>query len=97
MHDGGRRRKHKMVRRLRNESESSSVACRGESDGEKEEVERKILALRELLPGGEALGVERLFEETAEYILALQGKVESMKLIASYFERVKKEKTKIGG
>ncbi|XP_068665294.1 transcription factor PAR1-like [Aristolochia californica] len=69
----------------------------GESDDERAEVERKIAALQRLVPGGESLEVDKLFEETAEYILALEGKVISMKLLTNLFEGLQKEETKVGG
>ncbi|XP_058092306.1 transcription factor PAR2-like [Magnolia sinica] len=59
-------------------------------------VERKIKALQKIVPGGEYLGPDRLFEETADYILSLQVQVTALKMLASYFEGLEKEKTKVG-
>ncbi|XP_009377537.2 transcription factor PAR2 [Pyrus x bretschneideri] len=72
------------------------TACREEEDGE-EEVERKIEALQRIVPGGESRGVDELFEETAGYIMALQGQLKAMKALASLVEGLEKEKRKFGG
>ncbi|KAM7497763.1 hypothetical protein LguiA_022177 [Lonicera macranthoides] len=72
---------------------------RREEKGE-EEVERKIVALQRIVPGGESRDpreVEKLFEETAEYILALQNQVKTMRVLASFFEGLGKENMKLGG
>ncbi|XP_044503854.1 transcription factor PAR2-like [Mangifera indica] len=68
-----------------------------EDEGEKGEVERKIVALQRIVPGGESLGVDKLFEETAEYILALQCQIKAMKALASFIQGLEKEKRKFGG
>ncbi|KAL1558366.1 hypothetical protein AAHA92_08844 [Salvia divinorum] len=44
-------------------------------------VERKVRALKKLIPSCEAVGVERLFRETAEYIVALQRRVKVMQTV----------------
>lgn len=67
-----------------------------EAEDDKEEVERKIEALQRIVPGGESLGVDKLFEETAGYIMALQGQLKAMKALASFFEGLEKEKKKFG-
>ncbi|MCE3050951.1 hypothetical protein HAX54_048586 [Datura stramonium] len=41
-----------------------------EEDDDKAEVEEKILALQKIVPGGESLGVDVLFEETAGLTMA---------------------------
>ncbi|PON69450.1 hypothetical protein PanWU01x14_088910 [Parasponia andersonii] len=79
-----------------NISGSGSGAGAGEED-EKEEVERKIQALQRIVPGGESLGVDKLFEETAGYIMALQCQLKAMRTLASFFEGLEKEKRKFGG
>ena len=66
-------------------------------DDEKAEVERRIEALQRIVPGGESLGVDNLFEETAGYIMALQYQVKALRALATFFERLDKEKTKLGG
>ncbi|GMN54919.1 hypothetical protein TIFTF001_024041 [Ficus carica] len=68
-----------------------------EEEEEKEEVERKIEALQRIVPGGESLGVDRLFEETAGYIMALQSQLKAMKALASFFEDLHKHKRMYGG
>lgn len=67
-----------------------------EAEDDKEEVERKIEALQRIVPGGESLGVDKLFEETAGYIMALQGQLKAMKALANFFEGLEKEKKKFG-
>ncbi|KAJ8616701.1 hypothetical protein MRB53_036073 [Persea americana] len=66
----------------------------GESEDEKVGVEKRIKALQRLVPGGESLDPERLFEETADYILALEEQVNALKVLASFFDGLEKEKTK---
>ncbi|KAE8694095.1 Transcription factor PAR2 [Hibiscus syriacus] len=68
-----------------------------EDDDEKVEVKRKIVALQRIVPGGEDLGVDKLFEETAGYILALQCQIRAMKALTSFIEGADKEKRKLGG
>ncbi|XP_055823877.1 transcription factor PAR1-like [Solanum dulcamara] len=68
-----------------------------EEEEDKEEVEEKILALQKIVPGGETLGVDMLFEETAGYILQLQCQVKALKVLASFVEGTEKEKMKLGG
>ncbi|KDP33074.1 hypothetical protein JCGZ_13611 [Jatropha curcas] len=66
-------------------------------DDEKEEVERKILTLQRIVPGGESLGIDKLFEETVGYILTLQCQIKAMRLLESFLEEMEKEKRKFGG
>ncbi|KAL6144231.1 hypothetical protein ACLB2K_054926 [Fragaria x ananassa] len=63
---------------------------------DREEVERKIETLQRIVPGGESLGVDKLFEETAGYIMTLQVQLKAMKALASFFEGLEKEKKKFG-
>ncbi|MBA0559775.1 hypothetical protein Golob_016721, partial [Gossypium lobatum] len=65
-------------------------------DDERIKVKRKIVALQRIVPGGEALGVDKLFEETAGYILALQGQIRAMRVLASFIEGMDKQKRKLG-
>lgn len=68
-----------------------------QDDQSKEELlETKILALQRIVPGGETLGVDELFEETADYILALQCQIKAMKVLTNFIEGLKKEKSKFG-
>ncbi|KAL3502902.1 hypothetical protein ACH5RR_037351 [Cinchona calisaya] len=57
-------------------------------EDEKVEVEKKIVALQKIVPGGESLGVDidKLFEETAGYIMELQYQVKALKFLASAVE-----------
>ncbi|KAK4369071.1 hypothetical protein RND71_012863 [Anisodus tanguticus] len=68
-----------------------------EGDDDKAEVEEKIMALQKIIPGGESLGVDMLFEETAGYILQLQCQVNALKVLASFVEGNEKERMKLGG
>lgn len=68
-----------------------------QDDQSKEELlETKIFALQRIVPGGETLGVDELFEETADYILALQCQIKAMKVLTNFIEGLKKEKSKFG-
>jgi sirohydrochlorin ferrochelatase len=49
---------------------------------EKAEIENRVRALQRLVPGGEEMEVERLFEETADYIEALREQVGVMRALA---------------
>ncbi|KAL0436000.1 UNVERIFIED_CONTAM: Transcription factor UPBEAT1 [Sesamum radiatum] len=44
-------------------------------------VERKLRILKRLIPNTESMGMERVLRETADYILALQMRVEAMKVM----------------
>ncbi|KAF3664396.1 Transcription factor PAR2 [Capsicum annuum] len=77
-------------------NEKNEVEEEGDDD-EKAEVEEKILALQKIVPGGESLGVDMLFEETAGYILQLQCQVKALKVLASFVEGTEKAKMKLGG
>ncbi|XWS41063.1 hypothetical protein CRYUN_Cryun17cG0048300 [Craigia yunnanensis] len=68
-----------------------------DDDDEKTKVKRKIVALQRIVPGGEALGVDKLFEETAGYILALQYQIKAMRVLTSFIEGLKKQNRKLGG
>lgn len=61
-------------------------------------VEMRIRALQRIVPGGETVvGVDKLFEQTADYILELQTQVKAMKVLATFFEGLEREKMKFGG
>ena len=68
-----------------------------DDDDEKVEVKRKIVALQRIVPGGESLGADKLFEETAEYILALQCQIKAMRVLTGFIEGLEKQKRKLGG
>lgn len=99
--------KHRKRKRRINKDDEELLALREEdqvvigsssSSDEKEEVEKKIMALQQIVPGGESLdNVDNLFETTAAYILDLQNQVKAMKLLANFFELLQKHKTKLGG
>ncbi|GFZ04515.1 hypothetical protein Acr_17g0000870 [Actinidia rufa] len=44
-------------------------------------VEKKVRALRKLVPKSESMGLDGLFRDTAEYILALQMRVQVMQIM----------------
>lgn len=69
----------------------------GEEEDDREEIERKIHALQRIVPGGESLGVDKLFDETAGYIMALQCQVKALRALAGFFDKLEKENTKFGG
>ncbi|KAL4363713.1 hypothetical protein GQ457_04G033980 [Hibiscus cannabinus] len=80
------------------QDEEEDGCCGGDADDdEKVEVKRKMVALQRIVPGGEDLGADQLFEETAGYILALQSQIRTMKALASFIQGVGKEKRKLGG
>ncbi|KAL5793058.1 hypothetical protein ACOSP7_001652 [Xanthoceras sorbifolium] len=78
-------------------SSSSEEEEEEEEEEEKEEMERKIVALQRMVPGGEMLEVDKLFEETAGYILALQSQIKAMRVLATFIQGLEKEKRKFGG
>lgn len=45
------------------------------------EVERKVKTLKKLVPKSESRGIEGLFRETADYILALEMKIKVMQVM----------------
>ncbi|KAL5228639.1 hypothetical protein ABZP36_016904 [Zizania latifolia] len=66
------------------EEAKEGKALEGEA-GEEEVVvveEEKVELLRQLVPGGEEMAVERLLEETADYIAALRAQVSVMRALA---------------
>lgn len=89
-------RKDKNVcKRQKRRRESGYIVKNNEE--EEEEVEEKILALQKIVPGGETLGVDRLFEETAGYILQLQCQLKALKVLANFVEGNDKQRMKLGG
>ncbi|CAK9176426.1 unnamed protein product [Ilex paraguariensis] len=69
----------------------------GGGEDEKAQVERKIVALQSIVPGGESLGIDKLFEETAGYILALQNQLQALRALTICFEGWERERMKLGG
>ncbi|ESQ53012.1 hypothetical protein EUTSA_v10017430mg [Eutrema salsugineum] len=68
-----------------------------EDDEEEEVVKEKISALQRIIPGGTALGVDALFEETAGYIMSLQCQIKTIKVLTSFLQRLDKQDMKFGG
>ncbi|CAH8269091.1 unnamed protein product [Arabidopsis lyrata] len=83
--------------RLSDTTASVSETDVEDEDDEEEGVDEKIEALQTIVPGGTALGVDALFEETASYILALQCQINAIKLLTAFLERGDKEDMKFGG
>ncbi|KAK1404838.1 Transcription factor PAR2 [Heracleum sosnowskyi] len=88
---------------LKRKRDESSLVESSQGDDEedeeecKEEVEKKIVELQKIVPGGESLeNVDNLFEETAGYILDLQNQIKGLRVLASFFELLDKQKTKLG-
>ncbi|KAF8093985.1 hypothetical protein N665_0373s0039 [Sinapis alba] len=76
----------------------ASVCVSGEEDDEEEEeVKEKIEALKRIIPGGTALGVDALFEETAGYIMSLQCQIKNIKVVTSFLQSLDKQDMKFGG
>ncbi|KAG6488084.1 transcription factor PAR2-like [Zingiber officinale] len=73
-------------RRLLDNKEETTCEAAASSLGvekpEEELVEARVRTLQRLVPGGEDLGVESLFEETADYIEALREQVSAMRALA---------------
>ncbi|KAL8054643.1 hypothetical protein ABFX02_04G005700 [Erythranthe guttata] len=44
-------------------------------------IERKVRILKKLIPNSEYMGVETLFRETADYIVALQMRAKAMQIM----------------
>lgn len=89
------RRKIKETLKVQEMDRATTVGA-GEDD-ERAEVERKIVALQRIIPGGESFGVDELFEETADYIMALQCQIKAMRVLSGFLEGLEKEKRKCGG
>ena len=75
----------------------ASVCVSGEEDEDEEEVKEKIEALQRIIPGGTALGVDALFEETAGYIMSLQCQIKTIKVLTSFIQSLDKQDMKFGG
>ncbi|KAJ0985937.1 hypothetical protein J5N97_004293 [Dioscorea zingiberensis] len=61
------------------------------------EIEKRVKVLQSLVPGGEAMEMESLFEETADYIEALEEQVSAMRALATFLDALEKEKWMMGG
>jgi hypothetical protein len=91
------RRKRRDMKFLHKGAGGGGGAGVSAEEDEKAEVERKIEALQRIVPGGESLGLDKLFEETAGYIMTLQCQVKALRTLSSFFEALEKEKRKLGG
>ncbi|KAF1868725.1 hypothetical protein Lal_00036163 [Lupinus albus] len=89
--------KEEEVMTVKEENNDKGCVVKEEEEEEEEEVENKINALKKIVPNGESLGMDKLFDETAGYIMALQSQVKALKTLASFFENLEKDKTKLGG
>ncbi|XP_074572205.1 transcription factor bHLH146-like [Curcuma longa] len=86
----GRHWSRALLRRrlLVSKEETTSTTCEAAASSleveepEEELVEARVRTLQRLVPGGEDLGVEKLFEETADYVQALQEQVNAMRALA---------------
>ncbi|KAL3848693.1 hypothetical protein ACJIZ3_010575 [Penstemon smallii] len=90
------RRCRSRTKRNSDEKNKSTTGGEDSESDEKVEVEKKIVALQKIVPGGETLTAENLFEETAEYILSLQCQVKALRFLADFVEGKGKEKRKLG-
>lgn len=75
----------------------ASVCVSGQEEDDEEEVKEKIEALQRIIPGGTALGVDALFEETAGYIMSLQCQIKTIKVLTSFLQSLDKQDMKFGG
>jgi len=73
------------------------LASGSSEGGEEVEIERRVKALQRLVPGGEEMEMDALFEETADYIEALRGQVNFMRALAEYMDGVARERRMMGG
>lgn len=48
-------------------------------------IEQRVRTLKTLIPNGESMGLEGLFQETAEYILSLEMRVKMMQMVVDMF------------
>ncbi|XP_021274482.1 transcription factor PAR1-like [Herrania umbratica] len=101
---GTRRKRREYLKAKKKDHLSEKQGAGGEEeddddddDDDKAEVKRKIVALQRIVPGGESLGVDKLFEETAGYILALQCQIKAMRVLSCFIEGLEKQKRKLGG
>ncbi|KAJ0258403.1 Transcription factor PAR1 [Hirschfeldia incana] len=84
-------------RRLSQTKASVCMSGKEDEDEDEEEVQEKIEALQRIIPGGTALGVDALFEETAGYITSLQCQIKTIKVLTSFLQRLNKQDMKFGG
>lgn len=58
---------------------------RGRHDHDYLPIDKRLGALQKLVPGGTKMGVDTLFQETADYILNLQMQVHAMEALADFY------------
>ncbi|PKU84218.1 transcription factor PAR2-like [Dendrobium catenatum] len=51
-----------------------------------EEIDKRVRALKKLVPGTEEMDIKELFEETVVYIAALERKVDAMRGLTSFLD-----------
>ncbi|KAF8094719.1 hypothetical protein N665_0354s0009 [Sinapis alba] len=85
------------TKRRLSQTKASMCVSSQEEDDDEEEVNEKIEALQRIIPGGTALGVDALFEETAGYIMSLQCQIKTIKVLTSFLQRLDKQDMKFGG
>ncbi|KAH0464425.1 hypothetical protein IEQ34_007211 [Dendrobium chrysotoxum] len=51
-----------------------------------EEIDKRVRALKKLVPGTEEMDINQLFEETVVYITALEQKVDAMRGLTSFLD-----------
>ncbi|XP_028777918.1 transcription factor PAR2-like [Neltuma alba] len=90
-------KKTKTIKEDRCDDEKVEEDHEAGEEEDKEEIERKIEALQRIVPGGESLGMDKLFDETADYIMALKYQIKGLRALSSLFERLEKDKSKLGG
>lgn len=78
-------------------SETNANVREDREEEDEDEVKEKIEALQRIIPGGTALGVDALFEETAGYIMSLQCQIKTIKVLTSFLQRLDQEDMKFGG
>ncbi|XP_043689712.1 transcription factor PAR2-like [Telopea speciosissima] len=91
------KRPRRKQRNAKAKLQTNNPNASGEDEGEKVGIQKRIMLLQSIIPGGESLGIDKLFEETALYILALQGQVKAIKILTSLFESLEKDKSKFEG
>ncbi|XP_051135232.1 transcription factor PAR1-like [Andrographis paniculata] len=86
------------IKRKRRKTSSAACECDGGvGEGlaeEKFDVKRRIVALQKIVPGSEGLPMDKLFEETAEYIASLKRRVQVLRFLCAIADG---EQRKSGG
>ncbi|KAL6294559.1 hypothetical protein ACE6H2_002701 [Prunus campanulata] len=77
------RMKMKMTRRWRHRQRHRQVGGRG---GRRSTVQVKVKKLQMLIPGGRGLKADRLFLQTADYILQLRSQVNVLQALSKIYK-----------